>query len=150
MELLYRRLFLPLFIRRRHWYPAGMKVSLDTTTAAYVIRAYERGRIRINNDHYSNSIILTPGRLITPWAPASIGDLQQAHLTEITTLQPELILLGTGSQLQFPDSALYYYVLQQRIGLEIMDTEAACRTFNILASEGRQVAAGLIINGNSN
>lgn len=145
MELLYRRSFLLLSSYRQHCYPRPMKVSLDTSNATYVIRAYEQGRIRINSEHYTRSMILTPEQLITPWEPGSIGELQQEHLAQITTLQPELILLGTGGQLQFPDSRLYYYVLEQRIGLEVMDTEAACRTFNILAAEGRRVAAGLII-----
>jgi len=110
-----------------------------------LIRAYEPGRITIGEQHYHTSLILTGQRLIEDWRPRLAGELLREDFTPILELQPEILLLGTGSRLDFPSPALTAHLLQNGIGVEVMDTAAACRTFNILLSEQRRVAAALLI-----
>lgn len=137
-----------------------MQVNLDSDIHSYGIRAYHAGAIAISlprtaagKDDISGpvgmetiegSFILSPRHLIRDWAPATVEDLLSEHLEALLALQPELILLGTGPRLQFPDSGLLATIHQQQIGVEVMDTAAACRTYNILMTEGRFVVAGLI------
>ncbi len=90
------------------------------------------------------SIILSPGKLIDHWVPQSFAELTLDHLHQLNSLQPELILLGTGPQLQFPAQAWMLEFLQAGIGFEVMDTRAACRTYNFLCSEGRLPVAALL------
>ena len=123
----------------------NMQLSLDTGNGNYRIRAYEPGNITINNDHYQSSMIVTPKQLVSDWPPQTIAELLTAHLQDLLIDKPEVILLGTGSQCVFPEQDVLAPIRTQQIGLEIMDTAAACRTFNVLMAEGRQVVAGLII-----
>ena len=90
-------------------------------------------------------MILTATVIIEGWRPASVQDLTAADLEPVLGLAPEVVLLGTGAHQQFPDSAILRILYEQRIGVEIMDTSAACRTYNVLVSEGRSVAAALIV-----
>lgn len=137
-----------------------MQVNLDSDIHSYGIRAYHPGAIAISlprtaagkddnsgpvgMETIAGSFILSPRHLIRDWAPATVEDLLSEHLEALLALQPELILLGTGPRLQFPDSGLLAAIHQQQIGVEVMDTAAACRTYNILMTEGRFVVAGLI------
>lgn len=123
-----------------------MEIVLDTSTSTYQIRSYEPGKIIINEDSYSQSVILTPQRLIHPWAPQSLKDLTTIHFNELLKLSPQVILFGSGPSLIFPSQELLTFLWQQKQGIEVMDTSAACRTFNVLAAEGRNVAAALLIN----
>lgn len=122
-----------------------MQLSLDTNSAAYQIRAYETNRIQVNNEWITNSFIITPNQLINPWRPTSITDLKIADIEQIVSLNPEVVLLGTGIKLNFPATELLAPLYMQQIGVEIMDTPAACRTYNILMSEGRNVVAALLL-----
>ena len=122
-----------------------MKMILDNTRGGYAITAYEDGRVIINELAFARSLIVTPQALVENWPPASLAELAEDHLRQVLELGPEVILLGTGSRLAFPDSALLNPLMRGRIGLEVMDTAAACRTYNILMAEGRRVAAALIL-----
>lgn len=95
----------------------------------------------------TSSVIITPERLIRDWAPGRIEDLATAHLDEILALEPEVVLLGCGETLRFPAPALSAHLARAGVGFEVMDTPGACRTYNILMSEGRSVAAGLMMTG---
>ncbi len=94
----------------------------------------------------TSSFIITRGQLITDWPVARFEDLSAASMEPLCQLDPELIILGTGSKLQFPATEITLPVHEAGIGLDVMDTTAACRTFNVLSAEGRHVAAALIIN----
>jgi uncharacterized protein len=122
-----------------------MDLTLDSSNSKYIIRAYEAGKILINEKTFTQSIIVTPNQLIHPWQPQKITELSENHLQAILNLKPQTVLLGTGASWQIikPDLLVPFY--QARIGIEIMDTAAACRTFNVLASEDRNVAAALLI-----
>ena len=94
---------------------------------------------------YRNSLIVAADTLLPDWPVRSVGDLVAAHLDAVLQLEPEVLLLGTGARLSFPPHALHASVNSRGVGFEVMDTAAACRTFNILLAEDRRVAAALII-----
>ena len=124
-----------------------MKMSLDGAEGVYRILGYSNGEIRINDQRHGESLLVSPDTLVTEWGPASMEALTRTHLDSALELNPEVILLGTGSTQVFPDRELMRSLLQSGIGLEIMDTASACRTYNILMSEGRRVVAALILDG---
>ena len=84
-------------------------------------------------------------RLVIDWRPQSIGELRMEDLDAVFALEPEIVVIGSGARQQFPDAALLAAVLSRGIGCEVMDTGAACRTYNVLASEDRKVVAALML-----
>lgn len=111
----------------------------------YTIRGYGPGEIRVNQTVYTRSLILTRSRLESGWNPPPLAAWTPAVLDPLLAHDPEILLLGTGAKLHLLGTPFLVHALRQGVGLEVMDTAAACRTFNILVSEGRRVAAGLII-----
>ncbi len=122
-----------------------MSLTLDDNQAKYQIRAYKPGFIQINETTFTHSLIISPTQLITDWAPQSLAELCAKHLVITGNLKPTVLLIGTGATLTFPSLETYGDLLNQGIGVEIMDTSAACRTYNALSSEERNVVAALII-----
>ena len=122
-----------------------MQLTEDTNHCQYQIQAYHPGKITINDVLYTKSLILTPDVLISDWGPQSLADLSAHHLEKILELKPEIILLGTGKKFKMPPAALLAPIYKRQQSVECMDTGAACRTFIALSSEGRRVAAGLLI-----
>lgn len=123
-----------------------MKIELDNTiTHPYRINSYEQGSILIGDNRFVSSVIITPSKVITNWQPQSPADIAPHHLDQILEMNPELILLGTGRRQYFPKSDLFLKMAKLNIGVEIMDTGAACRSYNILLEEGRNVAAALLM-----
>ena len=122
-----------------------MKIHLDTGDGRRLIRGYDPGRLRIDDLVYEHSVILMPDEVVPDWRPRHFGELDAASLAELAAGAPEIILLGTGGVLRFPPPAWLAPFMQARIGVECMDTAAACRTYNLLMSEGRRVAAGLLL-----
>jgi len=101
--------------------------------------------VTVGGIDYRNSLIVAPDTLMADWPVRSIQDLVAAHLDAALELEPEVLLLGTGTRLSFPPHALYASVISRGVGFEVMDTAAACRTFNILLAEDRRVVAALIV-----
>ena len=124
--------------------PAAMKFHLSTGEGN-TVTAYGEDFVRINAMEYRETIIVRPDRVITGWAPGGYEALSEADFEALAELKPELVVLGTGRELRFPHPRLSRSLAAARIGLEVMATGAACRTYNILAAEGRQVAAALMI-----
>lgn len=93
----------------------------------------------------TESLILTGRQVITNWEPNQLPELTASHMEVVLSLDPELVLLGTGARQQFPALEVLTRFHRAQIGIEVMDTAAACRTFNILVAEGRQVAAALLM-----
>jgi uncharacterized protein len=110
-----------------------------------MISGYGPDYVAINGRRYERSVIVMPDRIIEEWGATSFDALEQAHFLMLAELRPEILLLGTGAVLRFPAMRLTQPLGPARIGLEVMDTHAACRTYNILLSEGRQVAAALLL-----
>lgn len=122
-----------------------MKFILDNSGTGYAIQRYAAGEIVIAETVYRESLILLPDRVVTEWSPSSVEELGQSDVQQLAELDPEIVLLGTGRSQHFPHPSLLQPLMQQRIGLEVMDTAAACRTYNILMAEGRRVAAALFM-----
>lgn len=122
-----------------------MKFHLQTGDGDNIIRSYGAGQITVNRDVYSTSIIVLPQRVVQDCLPQKFGELTAAHFETLAGLAPELVILGTGRRLCFPPHALTTALMHASIGLEVMDTAAACRTYNILMGEGRRVAAALFM-----
>lgn len=121
-----------------------MKIQLETA-AGNIIRSYAFGRITVNQDIYTASLIITPERIVADWRPEHFADLIASDFERIRDLQPEVVLLGTGARLLFPAPELIRPLVTAQIGFEVMDTGAACRTYNVLMGEGRRVAAALLM-----
>ena len=122
-----------------------MRITLDRPGSANTISAYRPGVVTITDVEYRRSLLVSADRLVPDWPVASAASLDQQRLDEALALEPEILLLGTGQRLRFPEPALYASVAAGGIGFEVMDTAAACRTFNILLAEDRQVVAALVL-----
>ncbi len=121
-----------------------MKFHLSTAEGN-VFTGHGDGFIRLGVVEYRDNILVTPERIVTGWAQGGFDGLTEADFAAIAALEPEVALLGTGASLRFPPPRLTRALIEARIGLEVMDTPAVCRTFNILAAEGRRVAAGVLL-----
>lgn len=121
-----------------------MKIQLDSAGNLNRIRHYGPGTLTVNQTAYAASVVVLPDRVVD-WPPQRFADLAAAHFELIRALNPEVVLLGTGDRLRFPAATLTRALAEAGIGLEVMDTGAACRTYNVLAGEGRRVAAALLI-----
>jgi uncharacterized protein len=124
---------------------ANVKFTLEPNSGAHLIRGYSEGEIRIGEQRVRRSCIVSAETLITEWEPASFGELTVAHLEAIFALAPELVLLGSGPQQQFPPADVRAAFSARGVGLESMQLGAACRTFNVLVQEERRVAAALFL-----
>ena len=122
-----------------------MRIQLETGGQANLIRTYAVGRIIVNQDSYTRSLVVLPGQLVADWPPQAFEELALAHLAALVTLRPELVILGTGRRQRFPRAELLAPLVEAGLGWEVMDTGAASRTYNILMSEGRNVAAALLM-----
>ncbi|MGD2081554.1 MAG: Mth938-like domain-containing protein [Chromatiales bacterium] len=122
-----------------------MKFALDDIPGQRLVTGYGPGRIRVGRVEYTRSLAVSPDRIIPDWGPDRAGDLTGGHFDALMTLLPEILILGTGPRQAFPDPAIYSRVLERQVGFEVMDTAAACRTYNILLGEGRRVVAALIM-----
>lgn len=122
-----------------------MKFAQDAQDEGYIITAYDNDSVSINGKTFNNSVIITKTKLDENWNISSIDALLTEHIEQILTFNPELVIIGTGKKLVFPSVETYSNIIKQGIGVDFMDTQAACRTYNILMSEDRNVVAGLIL-----
>jgi uncharacterized protein len=122
-----------------------MKLYRDEVSDLQLVTSYDATHLGINREPYTASLIVMPDKLVTGWAPGGFDALTEADFQQIRALDPALVLIGTGARQRFPKPALLRSLIEAQIGYEIMDTGSACRTYNILASEGRVVAAALLL-----
>ncbi|HEX7465438.1 MAG TPA: Mth938-like domain-containing protein [Usitatibacter sp.] len=122
-----------------------MKIERDEAQGRNTFTGYGEGYVEVNLKRYPSSLVVAGDRLITSWPAASLESLTADHLAAIVQLAPEIVLLGTGSAFSFPEPQLLAPLRKAGIGVEVMDTPAACRTYNILLGEGRNVVAALIV-----
>jgi uncharacterized protein len=122
-----------------------MQFTRESRQDINLIRSHEPGVVRIGDKAYTRSLLLSPTQIMPDWATASIESLSMELLEAELAMEPLILLLGTGTRQVFPSAELMSQVQQRGIGLEIMDTAAACRTYNILAGENRKVVAALIL-----
>jgi len=124
-----------------------MKFHLSDATGN-TFTGHGAGYVRLGVVEYRDNVLVTPERVVSGWARGGFEALTEADFAALAELKPELVLLGTGASLRFPDPRLTRALTDAGIGVEVMDTPAACRTFNILAAEGRNVAAAVLVEPN--
>ena len=122
-----------------------MKLQSDPQSGANTITGYGDGYVEINQTPYSHAVLLSSDGNIKEWPVKSFDELAAANFTQMVALKPELIIIGTGNRQRFPKPELVKTLIDAKIGFEIMDSQAACRTYNILVSEGRRVLLALIV-----
>ncbi len=120
-----------------------MKLQLSDTARQKVFTAHGAGYVMVNGERHEKPVLVTPGQ-VADWAAPDFAALDESHFAPLLALQPEVVVVGTGNRLQFPHPRLYRCLIEAHIGVECMDTAAACRTYNILVSEGRKVVAALL------
>lgn len=122
-----------------------MKLHLHEFGERNFIRRCRNGTITINEQTYSDSLVVTPEKLVDDWRPATIDQLTADDLGSVAQLGVELVILGTGARQVFPAAHVLEPLITASVGIEVMDSAAAARTYNILASEGRNVAAAILL-----
>jgi uncharacterized protein len=121
-----------------------MKLHLDNAAGINLITGYADDHVLINRQRHAGNLVILADRLVQGWAPGGFAGLSAADFEAILPLGPEILLIGTGRRQRFPNPALLRPLMEARIGFEVMDLAAACRTYNILVSESRAVAVALL------
>lgn len=124
-----------------------MKLQPDRAEGVNVIHASTATSVSVNGQSHARSVLVPATGDVMAWPVATLADLTEAHFDAVVAAAPEVLILGTGRALRFAPPALMRRLMAARIGVETMDTPAACRTYNVLVSEGRRVMAALIIPG---
>jgi uncharacterized protein len=122
-----------------------MKFHLQTDAGNNLFTGHGMGYVAVNGTRYTKSLLVTPDRIIDDWPATDFTSLTADHFAQFLALKPDLVLLGTGATLRFPQPALTQSLHAARIGLEVMDNSAVCRTYNILLAEGRNVVAAVLL-----
>lgn len=122
-----------------------MKFQPDHLEGVNTISRHEPQRVWVNAQPWTSSVLVPWRGEALAWPVDTLGELTAAHFEQVLALAPELVIFGSGTRLRFVSPALQRALIARRIGVETMDTVAACRTFNVLASEGRSVVAALLI-----
>lgn len=122
-----------------------MKLQPDRQPSLNTVSAYGPNYIEINAQRYDHSIILGPGGPVLEWSCSRFEDLKTEDFALIASQKPAVVIFGSGQKIRFPQAELLKPLIQARIGIETMDLQAACRTYNILMAEGRNVIAALLI-----
>jgi len=124
-----------------------MKLQPDRPEGLNTIHAYDAASVTVNGVVYRHSIVVPSRHAVLPWQVRDLQDLTAEHFDTVLEFNPEVVLFGSGSRLRFVSPALHRGLIRRGIGLETMDTPAACRTYNILATELRRVVAVLLLPG---
>jgi uncharacterized protein len=122
-----------------------MKFQPDRADGVNLVSRQEPGRIWVGAAAYPHSLLVPWRGAVQPWEATGLAELGPAHFEQVLALRPELVVFGSGRRLRFVAPALLRALINARVGVETMDTPAACRTFNVLAGEGRSVVAALLV-----
>lgn len=120
-------------------------LTRHTEGSGYYIRAYDESTILIGDEKYSSSLIISTDSLLDNWTNKTLSELTYQDFASAEALEPDILLFGSGKNLVFPDFDIIRKLRAKGISLEVMDTAAACRTFNVLRSEDRHVVAVLMV-----
>ena len=124
-----------------------MKLHSQMPVGTNTFTAYGDGWFDVNGERHNGSVLVVPEAAVVAWGVTDFDALTEADFERLLGLDPELVLLGTGTRQRFPHPRLTAPLAKRQIGLEVMDTGAACRTYNILAGEGRRALAALLPTG---
>jgi uncharacterized protein len=122
----------------------AMKLHSTATQQYQTVTAYDDTGVEINAVRFAHSLVVLPEVAPTAWPPTSFDNLSAEHFAQIDATAPDVVILGTGKRQRFIHPRLTAALTARRIGVECMDNQAACRTYNILMAEGRKVALALI------
>ncbi|MBV8123827.1 MAG: Mth938-like domain-containing protein [Burkholderiaceae bacterium] len=122
-----------------------MKFQLDEPQGGNTISRHDGQSIWVNGTPHRQSVLVPWQGAVQDWEVSQLDALQESHFERILALKPELVIFGSGTRLRFVPPRLYRSLITARIGLETMDIGAACRTYNVLTSEGRPVLAALLL-----
>jgi len=125
-----------------------VKLQSDPHSGANTITGYGDGYVEINKTPYSHAVLISSDGAISDWPIKAFEDLEPGHFEQMLALKPELIIIGTGNKQHFPKPELLKPLISAKIGFEVMNSQAACRTYNILMGEGRRVLLALIVETN--
>ncbi|HYD95432.1 MAG TPA: Mth938-like domain-containing protein [Noviherbaspirillum sp.] len=121
-----------------------MKLHSTPTQHYQTVTAYDEAGVEINAVRFAHSLIVLPEVAPAAWPPRSFDELTAEHFAQIDAMSPDVVILGTGARQRFVHPRLTNVLTSRRIGVECMDSRAACRTYNILMAEGRKVVLALI------
>ena len=121
-----------------------MKFHL-TQTSSNLFKAHGPGFVQVNEGRFEQNVLVLADQIVPGWAPAGFAGLTDADFESLLSYRADIVVLGTGSRQQFPHPRLTAPLMKAGVGLEVMDTPAACRTYNILLGEGRNVVAALFL-----
>ena len=122
-----------------------MKLQPDKQPSLNTVSAYGPDYIEINAQRYTQSLFLSPETPVIEWSCARFEDIKIEDFEQIAKLDPAVVIFGSGQRIRFPQAALIAPLIARNIGIETMDLQAACRTYNVLMAEGRKVVAALLI-----
>jgi uncharacterized protein len=121
-----------------------LKFQPDSLAGVNVVTAFAPGRVIVNADTWTGSVIVPWRGEVRAWAPTRPEDLGVDHVADVLACRPEVVLYGSGPRLCFPPPAVMRALIEARVGYETMDSGAACRTYNVLATEGRRVVLAVL------
>jgi len=122
-----------------------MKFQPDSFLGTNAVTRHEAGAIWVNGERAEGSVLVPWKGGVVAWPVGTLAGLAPSHFEAVLALKPELVIFGSGARLRFIAPGLYRALIDARIGVETMDTPAACRTYNVLAAEGRSVVAALLV-----
>jgi len=122
-----------------------LKLQLSNTGNRKIFNGHGPGHVIVNGQRYEQTVVVTPQQVFTDWPPQDFAALDEAHFAWFLAFEPEVVLIGTGERQQFAHPRLYRQLVEANIGVEFMDTAAACRTYDILVSEDRKVIAAILL-----
>jgi len=123
----------------------ALKFQPDTLAGANVVARHAEGEVWIGATRFTSSVLVPWTGPVQPWRPVAPEELTEADFEAVLQLKPEVVIFGSGARLRFVSPALMRGLIGRRIGVETMDTAAACRTFNVLVTEGRTAVAALLL-----
>lgn len=122
-----------------------MKLTDETLKGTLLVRSYSPEEVRVGETVLRHSFLISSTQLVADWKPQRVEDLSVEDIDAIVALEPEIVILGSGNQQKFPETRWLANLLSRGIGCEVMDTGAACRTYNVLVSEDRKVVGALMV-----
>jgi uncharacterized protein len=122
-----------------------MKISIEPAGGRNLFTGYGEGFVEVNGTTHRANVAVSADAVDPGWSEGPLESLTESHMARLAQARPEIVLLGSGAAFRFPSPAVLAPLHRAGIGVEVMDTRAACRTYNILLGEGRRVLAALIV-----
>jgi len=126
-------------------YDEPMQLTFENTGDANRIRGYDMGSVTVNQTVHNSTLVVTRDTLITDWDPGHIDQMTTDHIQQLLDLDPELLIIGSGSRQRFPARQVLGHSIRAGVGIEVMNTPAACRTYNVLMAENRRAVVALFM-----